>query len=98
VNGPCLALSCWLTTRDARTHRNPIRTKAANELSSPNSEKSPRKLRELMKRSAGFMAKVSAIAMMRIGAAVQIFLCYPSSQYASNCSTRTNKRPATKMR
>jgi hypothetical protein len=45
-------------------HRSPIRTKAASEQSSPNSEKIPRKLRELMKRSAGFMAKASA--MMRI--------------------------------
>jgi len=40
-------------------HRSPIRTKTASEQSSPNSEKSPRKLRELMKRNAGFMAKVS---------------------------------------
>jgi hypothetical protein len=40
-------------------HRSPIRTKTASEQSSPNSEKSPRKLRELMKRNAGFMAKAS---------------------------------------
>jgi hypothetical protein len=35
-------------------HRSPIRTKTASEQSSPKSENSPRKLRELMKRNAGF--------------------------------------------
>jgi len=45
-------------------HRRPSRTKTVTEQGSPNSEKSPRKLRDLMKRSAGFMAKASA--MMRI--------------------------------
>jgi hypothetical protein len=44
-------------------HRSPIRTKTASEQSSPKSENSPRKLRKLMKRNAGFMAKASA--MMR---------------------------------
>jgi hypothetical protein len=39
--------------------RSPIRTKTAREQSSPNSEKSPRKLRDLIKRNAGFMAKAS---------------------------------------
>jgi hypothetical protein len=40
-------------------HRSPIRTKTASEQSSPNSEKNPRKLRDLMKRNAEFMAKAS---------------------------------------
>jgi hypothetical protein len=40
-------------------HRSPIRTKTASEQSSPKNENSPRKLRELMKRNAGFMAKAS---------------------------------------
>ena len=46
-------------------HRSPIRTKTASEQSSPNSEKSPRKLRELIKRNAGFMGKASAIMCAR---------------------------------
>jgi hypothetical protein len=50
--------------KNALNHRSPIRTKMASEQSSPNSEKSSRKIRELMKRSAGFMAK--AFPMMRI--------------------------------
>jgi hypothetical protein len=54
-------VACRMRLND---HRRPIRTKTASEQSSPNSEKSPRKLRDLMKRSAGFMAKASA--MMRI--------------------------------
>jgi hypothetical protein len=46
-------------------HRRPIRTKTASEQSSPNSEKIPRKLRDLIKRNAGFMAKASAMMRAR---------------------------------
>jgi hypothetical protein len=55
-------------------HRRPIRTKTASEQSSPNSEKSPRKLRELMKRNAGFMAKSLSDDANR-AAPLQSFLC-----------------------
>jgi hypothetical protein len=46
-------------------HRTPIRTKTESEQSNPNSEKSPRKLRELIKRNAGFMGKASAMMCAR---------------------------------
>jgi len=45
-------------------HRSTCWAKTATELSSPNSEKTPRNICERMKRNAGFMAKTSA--MMRI--------------------------------
>jgi hypothetical protein len=51
---------CESRLRNAlNNQRRPTRTKTASEQSSPKSENSPRKLRELMKRNAGFMAKAS---------------------------------------